>query len=268
VISQSFIKAMNHGRELEELEAKDEPKCPAKAQAMYLHGLQGRSSEAMNYGNFMETILWGGTETGEKATIPRKGNGLQKREVQIRIEQNAWMLRNRWMEEMGMEITELRPKILIKLGERYRFRARMDFYSTMRDDEGVDHPQVIGDLKMAGSLSSTFGPYKWGDVQNMDHTQAVAYSWAHRIKHGARVPFWYIVVSYNKLHEYMRVEVKVDAMKEREFLQALQRTADLIETYDTRGRWPQVPSRGNCGTCPLKDRCPSFRMGARIFIVY
>lgn len=266
ILRQSLIKALNHGQELDELTEMDNPQCPAKAKAIYLEGMKSPASEAMTYGNFMETILWGATETGEVTTIPRK-NGTQKREVQIRIEKNAWMFRNRWMEEMRMDMHEVHPKILIKLGDRYKFRASMDFYTSMQDGETY-YPRVICDLKMTASTKSTYGPFSWGNAQSMDHTQAVAYSWAYEVKHKEQVPFYYFVISYNKLYEHLRVRVNVDALKKREFLTALQRTADLIDNYDTKGKWPEAPSNDNCRNCPLKESCDSYRVGGKVVTVY
>lgn len=267
ILSQSFIKAMNHGREPDELEQQDDPKCPAKAQAIYMHGYKSYPSEAMNLGNFLETILWGKTGEGEVATIPRKEDGITKRVVQVRIEQQAYLFKNRWMKEMGMTDFVHHPTIFVSLGERYRFRARMDFYSSMVDGNEF-HPRIIGDLKLTQSIHTTYGPFAWGTPHTMDHTQAIAYSWAYFQKHKEWVPFYYIVLSHGKVGDYLKVRVKMDSMKLNEFKTAMGRTVDLIDNYSASGKpWPKVPSDGNCKGCPLKSNCEMYRIGGRTVIV-
>ena len=176
ILSQSFIKAMNHGQELDELEGRDRPQCPARAQAIYIDGMESRASEAMSYGNFMETLLWGATGNGEVTTLKRKAGDLEKRVVQKRLEHQAWMFKNRWMPEMNMTVLENHPAaIKVKLGERYVFRARLDMYASFQDDETF-HPKVIGDLKVTADVNSSFGPFRWGAPHLMDHIQAIAYT--------------------------------------------------------------------------------------------
>ena len=268
ILSQSFIKAMNHGMDIPELEDQKDVKCPAKAQAVYLHGYKSLPSEAMNYGNFLETILWGATGDGEVATIPRKNDGITKKVVQTRIEQQAYLLKNRWMKEMGMTDMVLHPTINVSLGERYVFRARMDFYSSMVDGNEY-HPRVIGDLKLTQSIHTTFGPFAWGAPQTMDHTQAVAYSWAYAQKYKEWVPFYYVVLSHGKVGDYLKVRVMMDNLKVGEFKLAMSRTVDLIENYSASGKpWPKIPSDANCKGCPIKNTCEMYRIGGRTVKVY
>ncbi len=272
ILSQSFIKAMNHGRELDELDARDFPECPAKAKAIYMDGMKQAPSMAMRYGNFMETLLFGKTGEGEVTDLPRVRGGIEKSAVQKRLEHQAWMLKQRWMPEMGMVVASQHPDpIRVSLGERYSFRARLDMYASMRDEyehQEVFYPRTIVDLKVTQSIHNTYGKFKWGDAQNMDHTQAIAYSWAHAMKHKEWIPFYYVVVSHQKINEWIRVRVKVDNMKLNEFKTAMRRTVDMIDNYSTSGLWPKIPSNENCSGCPLRDRCEKGRIGAKTIIVH
>lgn len=253
LLSQSLVRAMDHGREPHQLAPGTPPQCPRRAKAVYLDGLTSEPSMAMLQGNFLETLLWGADGNGNVVQLPRKG-GMQKREVQVRIEKNAWLLKNRWAPAMRMDFQAVHPQIVLGLGERYHFRARIDMYTSMLDGDTF-HPKVICDLKLTADVNNTFGPFCWGAPERMDDTQPVAYSWAYRVANGESIPFYYLVLSHGRVDEHLCVRVQVDAAKERIFLSSLQRTVERIERYDTKGEWPLVPSSSNCRGCPLRTTC-------------
>ena len=268
VISQSFIKAMNHGRDIEELTDLDHPQCPAKAKAVHLDGMPTKETESMRKGNYLETLLWGSTETGEVVTLPLLKSG-KKSVDQLRIERSAFLLKERWSAEYRMDWRTIRHHITIGLNERYVFRARLDAISSMYDPGMGEETMetVIVDLKLTGGLNNTFGPFAWGAPHTMDHTQAYLYSWAYEQVHGVRVPFYYIVLSYKDIDAHKRIRVNVDNMRIREALESMRRTMAAIDRYTALENWPRIPSNMNCASCPLKNVCPSFRSGGQTLVV-
>ena len=268
ILSQSFVKALNHGRDFDELTEMDHPQCPAKAKAVYLDGMKTKETESMRKGNFLETLLWGSTETGEVVTMKPLNSG-KKSVDQLRIERAAYLLKNRWGAEYKMDWHAIRHHITIGISEKYVFRARIDALSSMYDTSVNDAvmPVVLVDLKLTANLNGTFGPFAWGAPHTMDHIQAYLYSWAYEKAYGKQVPFYYMVLSSKDMDQHKRIRVNVDSMRKREAMESLRRTIAAIENYQALGEWPRIPSQMNCASCPLNNVCPSFRSGGSTIVI-
>lgn len=267
-LSQSFIKAMNKGNDLDQLGPMDKPKCPRKAKAIYIQGLPSRPSEAMTKGNYFETLIWGSTDSGEVVQMDLKRNGTKSID-QKRIETNAWHWKNTWTGRYRMDSHELRPHVMVGLGERYVFRARMDLWTSLYDPVVRNEliPRVIMDVKLTADINTMFGPFPWGNPPAMDHTQAYSYIWAYEKVYQERLPFVYFVVPYKKTGDHKLVHIITDSMRQLEFTESLRRTIDLVEEYDRKNHWPLFPSEENCKGCPLREHCVAYRTGGSSVIV-
>lgn len=258
ILSQSLIKAMDETQNM----------CPAKAQAIYIHGRRSGSTEAMNKGNYFETLVLGATKDGHQATMKKLDSGAKSTD-QVRIEAQASQFLHRWTKEYQMDLHQAHVPLIVGLGERYAFRANLDVLTSMLDETVWPEvmPEVVVDVKLTQSLLTTFGPFAWGLPEAMDHLQGYAYSWTYEQIYDRKVPFYYFVVSYGPRPDHKRILLDVTPENKKQFLERLGRTVDLIENYDTKGPWPRVPGEQNCRTCPLKNECPLFRTGSHTQIV-
>lgn len=253
ILSQSFIKALD----------PEKKGCPAKAKAIYIEGAKSEPSEAMQRGNYFETLLMGAPEDGIPVQMKRTEKG-EKTVAQQRIERHVWNVNHKIKAEMGMDFHSPRKQLLVNIGEKYVFRARTDMVTSMRDKEGTIIPNVILDFKITESILSTFPTdFAWGLPHVMDHTQAYAYTWAWQVVYKERIPFYYLVMDVSTSAAWKFVGGIPNATHHAEFKESLRRTIAMIEEYTEAG-WPLNPSYDNCKRCPLRKQCPGFQQGADI----
>ena len=253
-LSQSLMKSLNHGRDKEELDNPQMAKCPARAKAVYLEGMESGSSDAMVRGNYFETLLFGGTDSGKVVMMERNKDGA-KSSAQIRVESHAVLLKTKLKDEYVMDWHSPREHILVAINEKYEFRARTDMVTSQKLEDGTIAPKVIQDYKITDSILTSYGDFAWGMPHLMDHTQAFGYSWAFSMKYGYVPPFYYWVFDLSPAKLWKVVGGTVKKMQLDEFKLNLRRTIAQIEKYLVEG-WPLVPSHDNCKGCPLKDQCP------------
>lgn len=249
--------------------ALDEEKggCPAKAKAIYIDGVNSPPTAAMRRGLFFETLFYGATDTGEIVTMQRTSKGA-KSEAELRVEWHVRNLKEKVAVEMSMDFHKPREVIIAKLSDRYDFVAALDMVSSMRMADGSLAPEAIIDFKTSESILSTYGDYAWGAPASMDHLQAYAYTWAYKAKYGRHVPFFYYVMDVSPKKGYKFVGGKVDGAGLAEFKERVRKTVATIEHYEAIGEWPEIPSYENCGNCPLKSICKSYRQGAMIQTIW
>jgi hypothetical protein len=258
VLRQSLIKALD----------EDKQRCPAKAKAIYIDGMESWRSPAMTQGLYFESLLYGNTDTGVYFEMERNKNG-SKSEAQQRVEAQAFRVKNQLQEEFAMDFHGPREQITIEFeNPRYVFRASLDMLTSMRIHTGEVLPNVILDFKITQSILSSFGDFAWGQPHTMDHTQAFAYSWAYRMKYGHYVPFYYLVMDLSPAKLYKFVGGYVDKTSIAEFKESLRKTIARIEYYDGLDQWPTVPSHDNCKGCPLQKSCPAYKQGVDIQVIW
>lgn len=267
IISQSFIKAMNKGRHPEELTARDNPRCPAKAHAIYIEGRHSPSTDAMLKGNYFEMLVYGGTEEGGEYQMKRTSTGAKTVE-QTRVENQANKFLTAIKTRKRMNLIRPREHILVRIAEGIMFRARLDVVTSFLDDQGQYHEEIILDTKVTDNILSSYGEFSWGDPINMDHTQAAAYSWAFERKYKKRVPFYYAVFDVSPKERYRFIGGTVPDTLITEFKADVRRTIATLLEYNRSGEWPTVPSHSNCENCPIKKECPAFSFGSDIIRIW
>lgn len=257
IISQSFIKAMDEEKKV----------CPTKAKAIYIEGIQGGFSEAMNTGNYFETVLLGAPEDGIPVQMKRNANG-EKGVDQQRVEWHASNMKRHIMPEFAMDFHSPRKQIWIQLKPGYKLRARMDMVSSMKMPDGTVLPNVILDFKITGSILSSFpADYAWGLPHIMDHLQAQVYSWAWYMQNKEWIPFFYIVMDTSPQRQWKIVGGMIQPLQIKEMKERIRKTIADIEHYNATG-WPLVPSYDNCRYCPLKEMCPAYKQGKDIQVIW
>lgn len=266
LLSQSFMKALNHGFDQAELPKPDMAKCPMKAKAIYIEGMQSYPTDAMVRGNFFETLVFGSTDSGEKVAMRETKSG-GKSVDQTRIEQHALELRTKWKNEFIMDWHSPREHILVTLNDKYDLRARTDMVTSMKIHDGSVEPKVITDWKVTDSILANHGDFAWGVPEAMDHTQAACYTWAFEMKYGFRPYFFYWVFDLSPARMMKIVGGKVNDELMNTFKQNLKRVISAIEHYLVNG-WPLIPSYDNCKGCPIRNECPAYKQGKDIQLIW
>lgn len=270
-ISQSLIKALD----------EEKGRCPDKARAIYIDGMDSKPSFAMRRGLFFETIAFGATDSGEQVFMDPKKTGGQSAE-EIRVRKQAHRLKTEIRSQFQMDWHEPRPHILVDLKTnstvfKYVLRARIDMITSIMDKtkEGIAAspagdgfiPRVIVDFKTTDSILSNFPvEFAWGMPHLMDHTQAKFYSWVYKLKYGMLVPFYYIVMDTSTDMDYKIVRKLIGGVDLQEIKETVRRTIATVEQFSQEG-WPLVASHDNCRGCPLSDGCPAYRQGKDIQVV-
>lgn len=269
IISQSFIKAMS----------EEKGRCPSKAKAIYLEGMESKPSAAMIKGNFFETVAFGSTDSGEVVQMERTKAGAKSAD-QIRLEKQAYYLNTRHREHFKMDWASPREHITVPIsikGSKYKYvvRARTDMITSFMDMTGENLeeypngfvPRAIVDFKITDSILSTYGDFAWGLPHTMDHTQAHLYVWAYYKKYGKIVPFYYFVMDLSTRMDYKVVRKMVNATNFAELKQQFRALIAAIEQYEEHG-WPIMPGHDNCTRCPLADTCPGYKQGKDIQVIW
>lgn len=259
------MKAMNKGWEPHETDGHG-TKCPAKAKAIYLDGMATEATAAMMKGNYFETLVFGGTEDGSKPVMEMSKTG-KKTVEQTRVEAHASKFMGRVRLERKMDFSEPRRKVEVRIHKTRPvfFRARIDMVSSFMDESGEVHQKAIIDTKLTDSVFSNYPKeFAWGTPGEMDHTQAIAYTWAYEKETGKRVPFWYYVMDVSPQENAMWIGGTPTEEMISVFKEDLSRTTKLVLEYLSRNIWPEIPSADNCRNCPIRHSCKSYPMGSNI----
>lgn len=269
IISQSLIKALD----------EEKGRCPEKARAVYLEGRKTYPSDAMQKGNFFETLVYGGTYSGEKVQLEPLKSGAQSAD-EIRIRKQAHKLKATIRNEFKMDFAEMHVEIIVKLkntGTRYTYklRARIDMISSLLDltkESTINYPdgfvpRAIVDTKLTESIHSNFGDFAWGTPHLMDHLQAHFYDYVYELKYGHQLPFYYLVMESGPTMDYKFIRKMISATNRAETREAIRRTINSVESYSRDG-WPMLPSHDNCKGCPMKAECPMYKVGKDIQVIY
>lgn len=176
--------------------------------------------------------------------------------------------------------------IRVNLNSEFYLEGIMDVFPTTFLDKNKLRLAVV-DIKMTGSLDTTFGEHCWGAVQHKDDIQDKAYNYLVRnfniednphleslisehvldLCHTGNVSFYYWVFEHSPKKgtplRQMVVEGVYNQQKQSELFESLRKTISYIEMYDKMG-WPAQPDYDICKTCPLKETCPDVETIKRI----
>lgn len=264
-LSQSYMKAINHGRERSELASPDMAKCPSKAKAIYIEGMESIATDAMTRGNYFETLVFGSTDSGKVVHMEPTKSG--KSVAQERVEYHATNLVRVLKPQYVMDWHSPREHIMVAINDKYQARARTDMITSQKLPDGSIATKVIQDYKITDSILSNHGDFAWGVPEAMDHTQASFYTWAAELKYGVRMPFYYWVFDLSTAKMWKVVGGVIKDTMMNAFKADLKRTIQQTERYLVDG-WPLIPSYDNCKGCPLRNSCPAYKQGADFQIIW
>lgn len=261
ILTQTIIKKL-----------KDDNKCPHRIKKVFIdREVKEEPTESMVKGMFFEYLALGNANyDGDIINdLPRKKGG-EKTVDQIRIEQQVKKFKD--------EVIPLYEVNILGKGEEFTYehegitlRIKVDFYGTIRYN-GKTYP-LIGDLKLTGDMTNQFGDFSWGFPQNIDHTQAILYSWVftkafqEQADPGMPDPlFIYFVFDYKPIPEYKLVHVAPERLRFAELKQTIETVKERMIYYDATG-WSYKPKYTECAKCPLVTTCPAAHRKPEIEIV-
>lgn len=260
LISQSFIKALEEG------------KCQLRAHAIYIEGMRTEPTGAMELGNYFETLVYGGTETGERTEPERNLRTNELKAPYERVKTHAARWNSEYKKKYNIQVVEPRVHLYADVEGHpgFRLRARLDLTVSLDDPinfQASPHiPLAILDTKITGSLKSTFGDYAWGAPAKMDHLQADFYSFLHLLTTGQRIPFYYLVMETGPEVGHM---LMLKAVSDQDLRNVKTRIRVAIATIQHNFRlygneWPTTPNAENCRKCPLASTCSQYPYGITI----
>lgn len=273
VISQSLIKRL-----------KSEVICPAKIQALYFtDDFEEEPTVAMLRGIYFETGTLGHGRDGKKVLdLPRLKSGGQDASHK-RIDEQIALFKSDIIPFYGLKVraenVNRKLRIVYPEDDSITLEANIDLISPVIHDQKII-PFAFHDTKLTGDLTNTYGPFSWGDIYNMDHTQAYMYTYIGRLLlrndyfkeefPEANIDdfrFYYWVFDYKPKFEHKIVHVKAEADKILELKEDIRKTANMIREYRDSD-WEMRPSYNDCKYCPLKDTCPRFRAAKDIETIF
>lgn len=174
-INQSLIKEfLDRGNEKGNV-------CPRKIYVKYIYGLEIEKSDAIKKGLLFEDLCFGTNRNNIK--FPRvRGN--RKSISEQRIEFQAHLFKET-MKERKAVINEMNTQILIykrwEMEKSIILKGTLDvFPTTILDFDTGELGLAIIDTKFTGNIDSSFGKFRWGELDRMDHLQAVMYNYLVR----------------------------------------------------------------------------------------
>jgi len=257
-ISQSLIKALDvHAG-----------KCPAKAYAVFILGLEHGSSRAMELGNYFETVVYGATEDGSKIEPERNKKTNEILTPFRRVHKQAYRFMTEYAQNYKMDLSEPRVHLTAEIAgyPGYALRGRLDLVSSIYDDKNYPESpfikKAIIDTKITGSITNTFGDFAWGNPSAMDHLQMDIYSMLYEIVNKQKVPCYYFVMDTSKEEGHLLVHKEVNQDDIRKAKKRIVLTISRIEDYfgNYGSEWPKAPNPKNCRGCPLSSTCTSAKL--------
>lgn len=226
--------------------------CPFKVKRESIDGDYREPTDAMKNGIFFETLCLGSGAKGSAITdLPRLRNG-KKSSAQKRIESQVIEF-NRDVKEYKMEInnyTTQRTFCKVWRGlEKFNvvviFTGDLDILSPFTY-KGINYPLANIDLKLTQDLTSTFGPFAWGNVETMDHAQAYSYTWL------TNLIFFYMVYDFKPNMNKKVFKVNTDEMIMKEFFESVRKaTAEYIRAE--KEGWVKDNTLGLCAKCNVSE---------------
>ncbi len=243
--------------------------CAKKVFETYITGnYEGLSaSDAMNNGSYFETQCLG-SGAGNKVTIDLPSiRGGKKSMPQKRIDEQVLMFKH-LMRDMGMLILPDKSNVQVKAMKEWADNNYIDLivFATGESDlitpyshGGIVYDNIVVDLKLTGDITSTYGPYQWGDLKKRDMKQATLYSllfdmpfayWIFDYKSSVREnKFFFVNSDINHPNPELANNAK---FRLRVLTEAFRKTINEI-VFNFKNGWKENPSEDNCKKCPLKN---------------
>ena len=276
VINKSLIgQFMYNGQE--------EPHCPYQVFMHYISKeWESKPTESMQKGLFFETLTIGQSADGTGVTDLPRGKKGNKSVDQIRIEEQALIFNQMYPQYHMIIIKEGRNRnVQIPFCTEWKDPKYKNFDDLKIYLKGVidivspisvghyNYNMCIIDLKLTKNRFSTYGKYSWGNVEQMDHTQPLLYSY------GTGLPFMYWVFDYQadndkRGHKFFPVKTQnaEDSAdpelqtRYNEFHETIRKTIRYLIQYHNEG-WPRKANYDSCkncidnpvngGTCPCSN---------------
>ena len=233
-------------------------------------------SLAMKQGALFETLCLGSGIKGKVTEdLPRLRNG-ERTAAHKRILAQALTFK-KLCHDHQIIITKENTQVEItkKLGDGVFLRGTLDIFPvSLLLDEGF----VLGilDLKLAKSVSNTWGEYCWGIPENLDTIQGILYYYLIQdvdfdlnphldtplfrkvIRHAKNARFLYWIFEHSSSMRNVFIPIEQDAIAQAEMVETLRKTYKLVQHYNKLG-WDKTNSNPTaCKNCPLRDSCSDY----------
>jgi len=243
--------------------------CPWRIYQEYMIGKWKKPpTNAMNRGSYFETRTLGGGAGGSKVLTLPPGRGGKISVGQQRIDQQVIKFK-RLCEEYDITVsddfsnTQIKEKNIFEQDDWLDIvvflTGEADLISPIGNYKGRSFDMACIDLKLTADLTSTYGPYAWGNLEFINTQQGTIY---HLL---FDMPFFYwvfdhkakgpenklIYVNHDPNHKDPRLasKAKYRLSSTRE---VIRKTTTEIAHNFIKG-WPTKPDSDLCSGCPVLD---------------
>lgn len=209
--------------------------------------------QAIRWGQYFEQLVLGSGVDGK--TITLRDDEIRSVHYK-RIREQAETARKYIFRDLGLKFiaSQLRLESSIEVdGVTFRIEGHIDGLSG--DDNGV--PKLVLDTKYTGDSKNEFGPYAWGNPENMDMIQMVTYEYLVRANYEGVTDLenmYYVADSKADTNVLVVTpvfsEVYISACFQR-YKEAFLGTSQMLHF----NKFPANPEFNRCKACPLKDIC-------------
>lgn len=207
--------------------------CPTLFMAKYAEGLRTPPSDVMFRGLYFEHKLIGATRGGESVEFePLKKGG--KPQAQIDLDELVQYGKG-IMKALNIEAVEVQPEWVV--------------------DGNILHPDLLA--KVNGRLAIIDIKYTetkeddrwngWGNVEEMDHTQALHYTMGYQLLTGDFIPFYYLVFGKSGWVRFIKIGITPETFHAH---------VERVEKFKmdlSREKFEPKPSFNVCRNCPLES---------------
>lgn len=227
--------------------------CPRRWETTHLKNLRWPPSEDMKKGLFFEYHCLGSTAKDDGVPELQQLASGKKSMDQLRIEDQVARFHSMFEtssdDYTGHLVTHKQLKLTTEFegaGAEAIIEGTLDFCSMF----GENH--FVNDLKLTADL---IGGY-WSTPREMDHTQAITYSWLYYNEFGVWPTFRYWVFDYSPRKNIKLIDIEFShETLERVLRLYSQADAHLME-YMAQDEFPVAPVPEQCSRCLAMD-CPS-----------
>lgn len=220
--------------------AKDFPTmCPRRFEGVYVHGLRPKPTEEMVKGLYFEYKCLGATAHGDTPQLALLSTGKKSADHQ-RIDDQVVrfneLFRPDSSEYQGHEITH-RQLLLSAQFEDTTIEGTLDFVTKAEN-------HYVNDLKLTSDINGY-----WGDPSQIDHTQAITYSWLYEKNFGVWPSFRYWVFDYSTKKNVKIIDILVTDETLEKTLRLYTQYDKLFSHYAEEEEFPTTPDPLQCSKC-------------------
>lgn len=206
------------------------------------------TSDAMERGNVFETLVIG-MSVGKVATMPSEKlkSGVYYKRILKQAEDAKKYLRLLGGKILAVQ-EELKGVVTDSQGREVPIKGNLDIRYGWPNELGRN---AVIDLKFSGDSESTYGDFGWGNISDMDCSQAIQYYVLHKLN-WPELPypeFYYHIYDSSPQMKKAHYRIKISDATVFNHIERMSKAYHEIKECMETGVWPAIKKFSVCDSC-------------------